>query len=82
MLLCQMNVKLLVDNTLAGVIIDRFGKNVIIYPVNEAQFTVNVYVHVSNQFLSWIMSLGNGIKIIGPEVVCEQMKAEIMRLQK
>lgn len=78
----EQTVKLLVDNTLAGVIIDRFGKNVIFYPVSETQFTVNVDVHVSNQFLSWIMSLGNGIKIIGPEVVCEQMKAEILRLQK
>ena len=78
----EQTVKLLVDNTLSGVIIDRFGKNVIFYPVSETQFTVNVDVHVSNQFLSWIMSLGNGIRIIGPEAVCEQMKAEVLRLQK
>lgn len=77
----EQTVKLLVDNAFAGVIIDRFGKNVALHPVNKNQFTVNVDVHVSNQFLGWIMSLGNGIKIVGPESVCEQMKAEIKRLE-
>ena len=77
----EQTVKLLVDNTLAGVIIDRFGKNTAFHPINENQFTVNVDVHVSNQFLGWIMSLGSGIKIVGPESVCEQMKAEIKRLE-
>ena len=77
----EQTVRLLVDNTLAGVIIDRFGKNTAFHPINENQFTVNVDVHVSNQFLGWIMSLGSGIKIVGPESVCEQMKAEIKRLE-
>lgn len=78
----EQTVKLLADNALIGVILDRFGKNVIIHPFNEGQFTVNVDVHVSRQFLGWIISLGDGIKIIGPDVVCEQMKKEIKRLQE
>ena len=76
----EQTVKLLVKNSLAGVIIDRFGKNVILFPADEQHFTVNVDVHVSRQFLGWVFSLGDGIKIAGPDDVVEQMRIEIKRL--
>ena len=76
----EQTVKLLVKNSLAGVIIDRFGKNVILFPADEEHFTVNVDVHVSRQFLGWVFSLGDGIKIVGPDGVVEQMRIEIKRL--
>ena len=74
--------KLRVANDLAGVIIDRFGKNVMMIPEDEAHFTVNVDVHVSKQFLGWIISLGEGVKIISPDEVVDQMKKEIERLAR
>ena len=76
----EQTVKLQVDNRLAGVIIDRFGKDVMMIPTDEEHFTVKVDVHVSRQFLGWIFSLGEGIKIVGPEEVVNQMKAECERL--
>ena len=41
---------------------------------------MNVNVHVSRQFLGWVFSLGDGIKIVGPDDVVEQMRSEIKRL--
>ena len=76
----EQTVKLLVKNNLVGVIIDRFGKNVILFPTDDEYFTVNVNVHVSRQFLGWLFSLGDGIKIVGPDDVVEQMRSEIKRL--
>ena len=76
----EQTVKLLVNNNLAGVIIDRFGKNVMMIPADEAHVTVNVDVHVSRQFLGWIFSLGEDIQIVGPDEVVEQMRAEAERL--
>lgn len=76
----EQQVKLLVENHLAGVIIDRFGKDVMMFPADEEHITVNVNVRVSNQFLGWIISLGDGVKIVGPEEVVEQMRQEIERL--
>lgn len=73
-------IKLLVDNTLAGVIIDRFGKDIIMIPEDEEHFIVNVDVQVSRQFLGWVFSLGKKIKILSPDNVVEQMKEEIDRL--
>lgn len=78
----EQEVKLLVNNSLAGVIIDRFGKNVMLIPEDEHHFKVNVSVHVSNPFLGWIISLGEGVKILGPEDVVELMKKEIERLKR
>ena len=76
----EQTVKLLVKNSLAGVIIDRFGKDVMMFPDKENYFTVNVNVHVSRQFLGWVFSLGEDIKILGPDVVVEQMRMEGLRL--
>ena len=76
----EKTVKLLVDNRLAGVIIDRFGKDIIFIPADENHFTVNVDVHVSKQFLGWVFSLGEQVKILSPEEVVEQMQGEVKRL--
>ena len=77
----EQKVKLRVDNQLVGVMIDRFGKDIMMIPADDKHFTMQVDVHVSGQFFGWIMSLGEGVKIIGPDEVVEQMKQEIQRLQ-
>ena len=78
----EQTVKLLVHNSLAGVIIDRFGKDIMMIPKDTEYFTVNVEVHVSRQFLGWVFSLGKMAKIVGPEEVIGQMQEEVIRLQK
>lgn len=78
----EQTVKLLVENGLAGVMIDRFGKDIMMIPVDDDHFTVNVDVRVSGPFFGWIISLGEGVKIVGPGEVVEQMKKEIHRLTK
>ena len=78
----ETSVKMLVNNSLAGVIIDRFGKDVMMIPEDEDHFRVNVDVHVSKQFLGWVFSLGEAVKIIGPDEVVEQMRGEARRLME
>ena len=76
----ETKVTLEVHNSMVSVIIDRFGKDIYITPVDEEHFRTNVNVSVSSQFLGWIMSLGDKVRIVGPDEVVEQMKAEISRL--
>lgn len=76
----EVNVKLEFDNELIGVVIDRFGKDIMIIPSGPDKFIVNVNVSVSNMFLGWIIGLGNGVKILGPDRVVEKLKDEISRL--
>lgn len=76
----EQTVKLLVDNSLAGVVIDRFGKDVMMIPTDGDRFTVSVNVRVSRQFMGWVFSLGEKVKIIGPDLVIQQMREEVARL--
>lgn len=78
----EQEVKLLVRNRFAGIIIDRFGKDVMLIPADEEHFTVKVKIHISSQFLAWIISLGDGVKILGPEEVVDMMREEIQRLEE
>lgn len=78
----EQKVTLLVKNELAGIIIDRFGKDVMMIPADTSHFTVHVDVHVSRQFLGWVISLGEGVRILGPDSVVEQIRAEIDRLTR
>jgi hypothetical protein len=64
-------VKLRVKNELAGVIIDRFGKDIAIHPADDNHFYVHVYVNVSTQFYAWIVGLGTGIELVGPDRIRE-----------
>lgn len=78
----EQTVKLKFENSFAGVVIDRFGKSVQMVRQGDKHFTININVAVSRQFLSWIMSLGEGVEIIAPHSVVEQMKEEIRQLGK
>lgn len=73
-------VKLCCENELIGAIIDRFGKDIAVIPADEEHFIVNVKVEISNQFIHWVMALGSSAKIIGPDSVVEEVKAEVRRL--
>ena len=61
------------ENKLISVIVDRFGKDIIIAPFNDTHFRTTVTVAVSNQFFGWIMGLDGDIKIIAPDYVVEQL---------
>lgn len=76
----ETTITLQAENSMAGIIIDRFGKDIIIAPVDEDHFQAVVNVAVSSQFLGWIMALGEGIRIISPDHVVERMRSEISRL--
>ena len=73
-------VRIKCDNSLAGVMIDRFGKDISMTRLNEKQFVATVDVAVSRQFMAWVIGLGDGAEIIGPEPVVDEMREEIKRL--
>lgn len=78
----EQNVEILCINELAGVMIDRFGKDVRMLKVDDEHFRVVVKVAASSHFIHWIMALGDGAKIIGPESLVEEVKKEIRRLSQ
>ena len=69
-------------NHMIGVLIDRFGKDLIIERVDSEHFRTIVTVAVSSHFLGWIISLGGDIRIGGPDNVVEQMRDLINKLSE
>ena len=61
------------DNSLAGVIIDRFGTDVTIMPKGD-KFEASIRVMVSPTFISWALGFGGKLKILSPGNVAQMLK--------
>ena len=63
--------------SLAGVVLDRFGYDVILVPDGEDWFTVTLDVVVSPQFWGWVFGLGEGVQVLGPEWARAEFQARL-----
>jgi predicted DNA-binding transcriptional regulator YafY len=68
-------------NRLIGVVIDRFGKDVVVVKSDDKHFVVSVSVAVSQQFLAWVAGFGSEARILSPDSVVEKMKQLIQALR-
>lgn len=68
------------ENRLAGVVLDRFGRETDLRKVDEAHFSVRVQVAVSGQFFGWLAGIGCGASIQSPEAVREQYKTWLLNI--
>lgn len=73
-------VRLTFRNDLAGVVMDRFGKDTRMRPVDAAHFAVRVQVAVSGQFFGWLSGLGNGVKLTGPGNVVQAYREHLQQI--
>ncbi len=71
----EQTVRIVFTNRLIGVVIDRFGKDIITAAHDEGRFVIQIQVAVSPQFLAWVMSFGDEAVILSPQTVVERMKA-------
>lgn len=75
-------VTLVCENDIIGVILDRFGQDVIIVPVDEGHFRVRVLAVVSPQFFGWVTGIGEKMRIAAPEHVKEEYREYLLRIMK
>ena len=67
-------VTMVFQNRMVGVVVDRFGRDVLIMREDDRHFRITVPVAVSDQFFGWVFGLGKTVRIVGPEDVKEKMK--------
>ena len=67
-------VQFLCKNTLAGIMIDRFGSDLWMVPKDQEHFTAHVTVTVSRQFFGWMTAIGKELQLIGPVEVKEEYR--------
>ncbi len=60
-------------NSLANVIIDRFGKELPFFDDGD-RFRVTVKVVASPMFFGWVLSFGGDVKILSPQSAVEKLK--------
>ncbi len=65
---------------LAGVILDRFGREVTLVPQEEGFFTVALDVVVSPQLWGWLAGLGGGAELVAPPWAAEAYRAHLKSL--
>ena len=65
----ETKVMLEAENYMAGVLIDRFGKDIMVIPDGKDHIRIRVPVCVSPQFFGWLTGLGSGAELVSPEEV-------------
>lgn len=76
------NVSVKFENSLAGVVFDRFGTDVPTMRVDENHFVCNLNVAVSPVFLGWLVGFGSKAEILSPDFVIDEMKELIKQLNE
>lgn len=59
---------------LAGVVLDRFGTDIFMRPLDDESFSATVTVTVSRQFFGWLTAIGSELRLTGPPEVKRQYK--------
>ena len=74
----ETEVSLQADNDMVGILIDYLGRDIPITCIDEYTFETKAKVVPSEQFICWVLSLGNKIKITAPE----ELVSDVRRLLK
>ena len=61
-------------NRLVGVVLDRFGRDIMIHRKDPEHFKTLVRVNISDQFIGWIASLGPDAVIASPDEVRDKYR--------
>ena len=75
------NIRIKFDNSLLGVVLNRFGKNTIIQKVNKDSFMAVLEVEISPTFWGWIFQFGNNAEILYPEHVRDKFVEYINKVK-
>ena len=76
-------VRIAFEDSMTGVFIDRFGKDITILPAERSGWSeTTVDVALSRQFFGWIFALGNKVSITGPEDAVDQFRNDLAEMAK
>lgn len=75
----ERRVTLACDNDMIGVILDRFGEDVMVIPYGTDSFRVAVTVAVSPWFFSWLFGFESKIRIVSPDDVRDAYREKMIK---
>lgn len=63
------SIKLKFANDMINMVIDKFGKDIVIYNKSETHFCISLELAVTNTFFSWMVIFGDKAEILSPQSV-------------
>ena len=76
------NVTFECENSMVGILLDRFGTDIVISKLDSEHFRTTANVTLSQQFFGWVSGLGKGIKITAPAKAVDFFRKESERLRE
>ena len=70
----ETDVKLRFHRSLVNVVMDRFGRDILLIPDGEEHFVFTSKVAISPMFLSWVIGFGTKAKVLYPQSVIDACK--------
>lgn len=67
---------------LLNVLIDKYGENIRVNPIDDKHFTVRLEVQISPTFWGWLFQFGTHAKVLAPQSVVEEAKLELANIAK
>lgn len=77
----ETDVRLRFHNRLIGVVVDRFGRDIMIHPSSGEHFALTVRVAVSPKFISWLFGFGSQVEVLAPDSVKDYLLAEMEKVK-
>ena len=73
-------VKIRFINRLADAVIDQFGKDTVLMPVDDGHFVAVLPVELSPPFCAWVATFGRAAKILAPDAAIIEMRKFIEKV--
>ena len=70
----MVSLEIMFDDELANVVIDRYGKDIIISRVDEQHFRVHIKAVLSPMLMGWLASFGAQAKLLSPASAVDMFK--------
>ena len=76
----KVKVRIRFVNRLADAVIDQFGKETVMVPIDKDHFYALLPVELSPPFCAWVATFGRGAKILAPEAAITEMRKFIEKV--
>lgn len=74
-----MTIDLKVSSSLIGVVLDRFGHDIELRPIDDESFEITVDVVMSPTFLAWIFQFMDKIQLTGPQKAVDRFHEMLVK---
>ena len=69
------------ENSLLGVVFDKFGEDTPVVRINENELVATVKVQVSPTLFGWLAQFAGRMKVISPDTVIDAFEEHISKIE-